>query len=182
MKCAESNRGNALQIQVRPHGYHSTASPGRKEHFTARFNGSHAVCALYAKAPMVHLPCLVRMLAAPLHFTRPFHHIHPPLPLRFHMLRSIQGREFATWGDRLCVRYARSGCVCAMFNRSMPDVLAPFHSYTTIDAPARPSRASTGPFAPSKKHLIAYVAARDCTRIPSHGRSPTDEFLEPRSS
>ena len=147
-----------------------------------RFNGSHAVCALYAKAPVVHLPCLVRMLAVPLHFTRPFHHIHLPLPLRFHMLRSIQGREFATWGDRLCVRYAHSGCSCAILNRTMPDVLAPFHSYIPIHAPVQPSRASTGPFAPLKMHPIAYVAARRLhIRIPSHGRSPTDECLEPRS-
>ena len=127
------------------------------------------VCALYAKAPVVHLPCLVRMLAAPLHFTRPFHHIHPPLPLRFHMLRSIQGREFATWGDRLCVRYAHSGCSCAILNRTMPDVLAPFHSYIPIHAPIQPSRASTCPFARSKTHLIAYVAARDsCTYASFH--------------
>ena len=128
-----------------------------------RFHGSHAVCALYAKAPVVHLPCLVRMLAVPLHFTRPFHHIHLPLPLRFHMLRSIQGREFATWGDRLCVRYASSGCFCAMLNGGAPDVLAPFHSYIPIHAPVQPSRESWGQFSRSKTHLIAYVAARDCT-------------------
>ena len=153
---------------MRPHGYHSTASPQRKEHFTVRFNGSHAVCALYAKAPVLHLPCLVRMRATPLHFTRPLHHIFSPLPLRFHMLRSIQGREFATRGDRLCVRYARSGCFCAILNQTMPNVLAPFHSYMTIHATVRPSRTSTGPFAPSKIHLIAYVAARDSTYASLH--------------
>ena len=142
-----------------------------------RFHGSHAVCTLYAKAPVVHLPCLVRMLAAPLHFTRPFHHIHLPLPLRFHLLRSIQGREFPTWGDRLCVRYASSGCFCAMLNAGEPDVLAPFHSYIPIHAPVQPSRAFTGPFAPLKMHPIAYVAARDGTyAFIAHGRSPTDEF------
>ena len=114
--------------------------------------------------------------ASTLH-TAAFHHIHLPLPLRFHMLRSIQGREFATWGDRLCVRYAHSGCSCAILNRTMPDVLAPFHSYITIHAPVSPSRASTGPFATLKMHLIAYVAARDGTyAFIAHGRSPTDEF------
>ena len=148
----------------------------------SHFDGLAAVCALCAKAPVQHLPRLVRMRATPLQFTRPFHHIHPPLPRRFDMLRSIQGRKVATRGDRLCVRYAYSGCTCAILNRTMPDVLAPFHSYIPIHAPVQPSRASTGPFAPLKMHPIAYVAAwRLHIRIPSHGRSPTDECLEPRS-
>ena len=50
----------------------------------------------------------------------------------------------------------------------MPDVLAPFHSYIPIHAPVRPSRASNGPFAPSKMHPIAYVAVRDSTYASLH--------------
>ena len=67
-------------------------------------------------------------------------------------------------------------------NRTMPDVLAPFHSYIPIHAPVQPSRAFTGPFAPLKMHPIAYVAARDGTyAFIAHGRSPTDEFWERQS-
>ena len=64
---------------------------------------------------------------------------------------------------RLCL-----GCSCEILNRTMPDVLAPFHSYIPIHAPVQPSRASTGPFAPLKMHPIAYVAARDCTYASLH--------------
>ena len=118
------------------------------------------------------------MRATPLQFTRPFHHIHPPLPRRFDMLRSIQGRKVATRGDRLCVRYAYSGCTCAILNRTMPNVLAPFHSYIPIHAPIQPSRASTCPFARSKTHLITYVAARDSTYASLHmaGRRRTSSW------
>ena len=161
---------------MRPHHIRWKDSIGAKLLPKSHFDGLAAVCALCAKAPVQHLPRLVRMRATPLQFTRPFHHIHPPLPRRFDMLRSIQGRKVATRGDRLCVRYAYSGCTCAILNRTMPDVLAPFHSYIPIHAPVQPSRASTGPFAPLKMHPIAYVAARDKDRRIS-GFAPGHLFL-----
>ena len=72
------------------------------------------------------------------------------------------------WRDSLCVRYACSGCSCAILNQAMSNVLAPIHSYIPIHAPVRNSRASTGPFTTLKMHLIAYVAARDCTYASLH--------------
>ena len=81
-----------------------------------------------AKAPVQHLPRLVRMRVTPLQFTRPFHQLHPPLPHRFRVLRSIQGREMATWGDHMSARYAALNTCCTDLNQTMRNILARNHS------------------------------------------------------